>query len=198
MADVKKAVIVEHRYLIRAGLEFFLSEMQGVHISALFEGKEKDLFRRIVLKNPDILILNPVSAGSDYLKLINELSDKVTVIGLIDEDTESNTVSHFRHIIRQNDDKQTIQRTLRQSAKLSSNLSGKNRLSARETTILKQIVKGFTNRQIADNLFLSIHTVMTHRKNIHRKLGINTVSGLTVYALMNGIVTLPETERGGK
>ncbi len=192
---MKRAVIVEHRYLLRAGIEALLSELQGVHIAALFEGTEKDLLKRILLKNPDILIINPDSTGPGYVKLINEIGEKVTVFGLINEQTAPHTLSHFKYVIRQNDDKQTIQKTVRQGAKLNAPHKEKNSLSSREITVLKQIVKGFTNRQIADNLFLSIHTVTTHRKNIHRKLGINTVSGLTVYALMNGIVTLPETKK---
>jgi DNA-binding NarL/FixJ family response regulator len=51
---------------------------------------------------------------------------------------------------------------------------------------------GLTNRQIADKLFLSAHTVMTHRKNISSKLGIKSVSGLTVYAIVNNIITIEE------
>jgi len=54
---------------------------------------------------------------------------------------------------------------------------------------------GLTNQEIADKLFLSVHTVMTHRKKITRKLGIKTVSGLTVFALMNKLVDIREVER---
>ncbi|HJN05399.1 MAG TPA: LuxR C-terminal-related transcriptional regulator [Bacteroidales bacterium] len=48
---------------------------------------------------------------------------------------------------------------------------------------------------MADKLFLSVHTVMTHRKKITRKLGIKSLSGLTVYALMNNLVDIREVER---
>jgi DNA-binding NarL/FixJ family response regulator len=65
-------------------------------------------------------------------------------------------------------------------------------LSPRETTILRLISLGLTNKQIADKLFLSAHTVMTHRKNISSKLGIKSVSGLTVYAIVNNIITIEE------
>jgi DNA-binding NarL/FixJ family response regulator len=66
------------------------------------------------------------------------------------------------------------------------------KLSPRETTILRLVSMGLTNRQIADRLFLSAHTVMTHRKNISSKLGIKSVSGLTIYAIVNNIITLEE------
>lgn len=61
-------------------------------------------------------------------------------------------------------------------------------LSTRETDVLQLIVKGSTNKEIADRLNISLNTVLTHRKNITTKLGIKTVSGLTFYAIMNGLV----------
>ncbi len=67
-------------------------------------------------------------------------------------------------------------------------------LSEREKEILKYVAMGYTNKEIADKLFLSVHTVMTHRKNITAKLGIKTISGLTLYAILNGLVSLSDVE----
>ena len=65
-------------------------------------------------------------------------------------------------------------------------------LTQREKTIVRQVSLGLTNKQIAEELFLSTHTVTTHRKNISSKLGIKSVSGLTVYAIVNNIITIEE------
>ncbi|MFH0759247.1 MAG: helix-turn-helix transcriptional regulator [Bacteroidota bacterium] len=65
-------------------------------------------------------------------------------------------------------------------------------LTPREKTILRLVSMGLTNKQIADQLFLSAHTVITHRKNISGKLGIKSVSGLTIYAIVNNIITIEE------
>ena len=65
-------------------------------------------------------------------------------------------------------------------------------LTGREQNILREVTLGLTNKEIGEKLFISIHTVITHRKNITRKLGIKTVSGLTVYAILNKIVNLEE------
>ena len=54
------------------------------------------------------------------------------------------------------------------------------------------MVKGLTNKEIADALFISVHTVITHRRNIARKLEIHSATGLTIYAIMNHIVDLSE------
>lgn len=61
-------------------------------------------------------------------------------------------------------------------------------LTARETEVLKELVSGLTVKEIADRLCISPSTVITHRKNISSKLGIRSISGLSLYALMNGII----------
>jgi DNA-binding NarL/FixJ family response regulator len=62
-------------------------------------------------------------------------------------------------------------------------------LSSREVEVLKLVAKGQINKQIADALSISLHTVISHRKNITGKLGIKTVAGLTMYAVLNGLVS---------
>lgn len=61
-------------------------------------------------------------------------------------------------------------------------------LSAREIEVLVLITKGLINKEIADKLNIGLTTVITHRKNITEKRGIKSVSGLTIYAVMNGYV----------
>ena len=67
-------------------------------------------------------------------------------------------------------------------------------LSEREKQIIACIVRGMTNKEVAAQLFISVNTVLTHRKNISRKLGIHSVSGLTIYAIVNQIVKVEEIE----
>lgn len=65
-------------------------------------------------------------------------------------------------------------------------------LSLREIEVLQLLVKGLTNKEIADKLSISQTTVITHRKNIQEKTGIKSLSGLTVYAVLNGVVNIDE------
>lgn len=69
-----------------------------------------------------------------------------------------------------------------------------NALSQREQEILTCVARGMLNKEIANHLNISIHTVITHRKNISRKTGIKTVSGLTVYALLNNLLDIHSIE----
>lgn len=65
-----------------------------------------------------------------------------------------------------------------------------NQLSARETEVMTLIVEGYINKEIADRLGISLTTVVTHRKNLMAKLGIRSVSALTIYAVMHGYVDI--------
>ncbi len=61
-------------------------------------------------------------------------------------------------------------------------------LTAREIEVLTMVARGMINKEIADRLSISLTTVITHRKNITEKLGIKTVSGLAIYAVMHGYI----------
>ena len=67
-------------------------------------------------------------------------------------------------------------------------------ISEREREILACAVKGMTNKEIAEKLFISVNTVLTHRKNISRKLNIHSIAGLTIYAIVNKLVNLDEVK----
>lgn len=62
-------------------------------------------------------------------------------------------------------------------------------ISKREVDIIKLIAEGYSNKQIGDKLFLSTHTIATHRKNIMAKLGVNNTAGVVVYAIKENIIS---------
>ncbi len=80
------------------------------------------------------------------------------------------------------------------SAKISSMISqapqSEEQLSDREKDVIVALVQGMTNKEIADHLFISINTVITHRRNIARKLQIHSPAGLTIYAIVNNLVDI--------
>jgi len=71
---------------------------------------------------------------------------------------------------------------------------GRESLSDREKEILVSVAQGMLNKEIADKHHISINTVITHRKNITRKIGIKTVAGLTAYAILNNLIDINSIE----
>lgn len=86
----------------------------------------------------------------------------------------------------------TITLALNRFVQIKRNNRPDNQLSERERDIVALVAKGLTNKEIATQLFISIHTVITHRKNIGRKLGIRSVSGITVYAILNKLIEMKD------
>ena len=77
---------------------------------------------------------------------------------------------------------------------LKSHVRETEGLSEREKDVLIQIVRGLSNKEIADVLCISMHTVISHRKHITAKLNIHSTAGLTVYAIVNHLVDLSNLE----
>mgnify|MGYP001076458169 CR=1 FL=1 len=75
-----------------------------------------------------------------------------------------------------------------QTQKGKTQKSGSEELTVREKDVLRLVALGYSNKVIAEKLFISIHTVISHRKNITEKTGIKSISGLTVYAILNNFI----------
>jgi regulator of cell morphogenesis and NO signaling len=80
------------------------------------------------------------------------------------------------------------------SAKISNminqNPNAQDQLSDRERDVIIAVVQGMSNKEIADHLCISVNTVITHRRNIARKLQIHSPAGLTIYAIVNNLVDI--------
>ncbi|MDE5788119.1 MAG: LuxR C-terminal-related transcriptional regulator [Bacteroidaceae bacterium] len=67
-------------------------------------------------------------------------------------------------------------------------------LSEREREVIRLVAMGLSNKEIADRMFIAVNTVMTHRRNISRKLDIHAAAGLTIYAIVNGIINVEDVK----
>lgn len=74
------------------------------------------------------------------------------------------------------------------------NTNKKQNLTEREKEVLKLLAKGLSIKEIAEKVYLSPHTVLSHRKNISAKTGIKTIAGLTVYAVSINLISIDEIE----
>ena len=144
----------------------------------------------------DIIIINP--AVIDYNERLDIRSylggTEAAIVALTHSNYEENVLRQYDECIGIYDNAARIVQKLRSA--LESNAenpkSDINELSGRERDILTAVAKGMTNKEIADAFNISIYTVISHRRNISQKLGINSIPGLTVYAKMNKLVDISE------
>jgi len=189
-------VIFEKSFLIRQGLISLLKEIEHSEISGDYDHVSQ--FASVIGNHqPDVIFIG----NKLYDKLdVNELKDLQTEnrFGIIVLTEKNNVISDplVNEQIFDHDGRIEILHKIKLANQKSSNnkkeKKDNNKISKREKAVLACVAKGLTNKEIAEELFISAHTAITHRKNIVRKLGIKTVSGLTVYAILNKIIDMSD------
>ncbi|SMO76842.1 DNA-binding response regulator, NarL/FixJ family, contains REC and HTH domains [Saccharicrinis carchari] len=191
-----KIAIAAKQFLYRLGIKTIISVI-GVE-PELYETNDYDNITQCLKHHPDIeyLIINqdilPL-AKEKSLQSLKELCPcgKLMVIG--DASMKHCSCASFMHNIdNQKDVLEKFQEFFFEPDKNPIEHENTTLLSDREIEVLTAVAMGYSNKEIAEKLFISSNTVITHRKNITEKLGIKTIAGLTVYAIINNLID-PET-----
>ncbi|MBO4871393.1 MAG: response regulator transcription factor [Muribaculaceae bacterium] len=183
-----RVLIAEPSEVIVAGLVAILSDVTRFKVLEPVTDLTS-LEERIVASRPDVIIANPTMVESAAAVRGNR---PIGVIALVYQYVERLKLKRFDAVIDIRESKAAIVETIIETTQAQpeqSNPSANNyELSKRETAVLVLVAKGLTNKEIADQLNVSPHTVMSHRKNIVNKTGIKSVAGLTVYAMLNNLI----------
>lgn len=139
-----------------------------------------------------ILIFDSFSLNETSETILKLTHVKVEPVAFFSETNDLSKTLWNGNLLKINEPEDSVLRLLSslfpEKFERKSDLFQNGELSVREKDVLRLVAMGFPNKEIADKLFISIHTVVTHRKNITEKLGIKSISGLTVYAIINGII----------
>jgi len=187
-------LILNESYIVRQGLISILTSLDfNIKIK---ESSDLENIKSLLNKfEPIFLLINPNDLPIEFHKKeINLKKAKIRTIGLLFE-KHNNNYQMFDYIdFYSNEEalKKKFKSLINHCSDQKISEPNQSDLSKREIEITKLVALGFTNNQIAEKLFLSTHTVITHRKNITKKLGIKSVSGLTIYAILNNIITIEE------
>lgn len=121
-----------------------------------------------------------------------ELPSGTTAVALVTHYVEHDSLAHFAGVVELGFDArrlhEVLEQAVQQSAPSTAPRTTDYELSQREKEVLVLLAQGMQNKEIADHLFISVHTVMSHRKNIIAKTGIRSVAGLTVFAMVNKLI----------
>ena len=184
----RKIIILHPSEIIRKGLASILRNYFNIEIIQL--ANPNDIIALQDISNALMIIYfdSEILANTNY---INSLISKnnLKVIGISDNPDQDKF--HFDNIINLDTPPSEIhtivENCMSTNDKPTNEKEGED-LSIREREVLKLVASGYSNKKIAETLFISVHTVISHRKNITEKTGIKSISGLTVYAILNNLI----------
>ena len=189
----KRILLIEPSQIVSNGFSTLIEDVIGYQIVGVISDVNH-LQDKMVSCCPDIIVFNPLLLTLRHQTSIRSfflIPCGVAFVAFAYTFVDEWIMVQFDAVLSINDGLTQIANKLNE-IKLPAHVQEKSdseELSDRENEILVSIVQGMTNQEIANRHFISIHTVITHRKNIIRKTGIKSVSGLTVYALLNNLIT---------
>jgi two-component system response regulator NreC len=204
-----RIVIADDHSVVRRGLRQVLEGESGLEVVA--EAEDIDAARRYVRGHkPDVLVVDLNMPGGSTLDALPEMRSEApdTAIVIL---TMQNEPAYARralaagvlgYVLKEAADTELVEAVRRAAAgdtylnpRLGARLAAEppagppDGLSEREVEVLKMIALGHTNAEIAEQLFLSVRTVETHRAHIQQKLRLGARSELVRYALDHGLIT---------
>lgn len=213
MQDRTSIVVADNQYLIRLGLKKLLSEHQSFDLLAEALN-EKQLLALLQAHHPQVLIMDYNQAAAfrkETIDLVKKTAPRTNILIISGDENKTNIYDVLESginsfLTKSCDDKEIID-AINATAKgekffcsrvldylLEKTFSKPDEdcittpLTPREIEIVRLVAKGLIAKEIAEELSLSTHTVYTHRKNIMKKLKLNTSSELVLYAINTGIV----------
>ena len=186
-----RVIICEASEIIANGLAEIIDGMAQFDVVARLESPER-LSEKILSSDANLLVINPMLLGYQNKAFVIDLGKEhpnLTIVALVTSCLDHSCRTPYSRVIEINESRQKIINKLNEWMDDSSPKRNDDvELSKRELDVLVAIAKGMMNKEIAEQMNISIHTVISHRKNITRKTGIKSVSGLTVYALLNNLI----------
>jgi two-component system response regulator NreC len=209
-----RIVLADDHQVVRRGLQLLLNGEEGFEVVA--EAGDVDTARRYVLgHHPDVVVLDLNMPGGSTLQAIPEMrrqspQTQIVVLTMQEEPAfarEALGAGALAYVLKEAADTELVEavrRAARGEIYLNPRLGARiasepppgppDGLSDREVDVLRRIALGYTNAEIADQLYLSVRTVETHRQHIQQKLRLQTRAELVQYALAHGLL---QAEQGG-
>ncbi|NCE72686.1 response regulator transcription factor [Odoribacter sp. Z80] len=196
--EIIKVAIAETSVIIRTGTALVLKKIQGLKLMPIEIVSPDNLIECLRFHKPDVLVMNPAFPGHfdvRGLKRDMQIPD-MKCVALVCSVTDQNILQDYDESVSLYDAPDVLSDKLNRLLNTEEDTGGESVgleiLSGREKEIVACVARGMTNKEIAEALFLSAHTVITHRRNIARKLQIHSPAGLTIYAIVNKLVELQD------
>lgn len=194
--EVITVAVAESSMIVRHGLVVLLKHLPDLNVQTIEITSKEGLQHCMEAHSPEVLIINPQFDGWFDVETFKSEYGKtgIKLISLIYNVVDANQLKGYDGTVNLFDDMDSLNAKIAELMNLEEEENDQNSLSQREKEIVGCVVRGMTNKEIAEKLFISIHTVITHRRNITRKLQIHSAAGLTIYAIVNKLVELSEVK----
>lgn len=195
--EIIHIAVAETSMIVRSGLVAVLKRLPDLNVQTVEITSKEGLRHCMEAHQPEILIVNPQFEGWFDLEAFKQqyARQDMKIVSLICTVVDANQLKGYDESINLFDDLDAVAHKISTLMNVNEEEdSDQNSLSQREKEIIGCVVRGMTNKEIAEQLFISVHTVITHRRNITRKLQIHSAAGLTIYAIVNKLVELSEVK----
>ncbi|MFN8240333.1 MAG: response regulator transcription factor [Bacteroidales bacterium] len=188
-------IIAEPSEILYRGMADLLADFSNsARIKRSFTLEETEL---LLMRNPESIVIANPTLVQNRLKDFQEIRSRWTDarwIAFLHVVHENSILNGFDGTISINDSPEAIISVVKNTSKNKATDSQTvlHSLSSREIEVLRLIATGSSNKEIATRLNLSVNTIITHRKNISGKTGIKTLSGLTIYAVVNKLIAVDD------
>lgn len=207
MTDAIRVLIVDDHPMVAEGIQSILETYCDIEVVGTL-GNGQDAVDLAPGLKPDVILMDlnmPKLGGLSATEILLERNPDTRILILSMHDSPEYIASALNHgamgyvlkDVPTDEIKQAIDTVMRGQRYLCTGAKGslepkggdgREALTGREQTILLQLAMGNSNKDVAQTLDISVRTVETHRKNIKRKLGIDSTAGLTRYALEHGVL----------
>lgn len=195
--EIIHIAVADTSIIVRSGLVAVLKRLPDLNIQTIEVTSKEGLQHCMDAHRPYLLIVSPQFEGWFDLEGFKQAygPHELKIVALVSVVMDANQLKDYDEQINLFDDVEKLTRKI--SSLMNVDEEDENEqdaLSQREKEIIGCVVRGMTNKEIAEKLFISVHTVITHRRNITRKLQIHSAAGLTIYAIVNKLVELGEVK----
>lgn len=213
MLEPKKIIVCEDHAIMVDGLEMLLANHPHYSIVGHAQ-KEEEILHLLSEKNPEIVLLDLNLKNTDGFSILGSIRKtnadvKVLIFTMYDSEfliEKARTLKANGYLLKNvgNDEllkaldalydhsdfyvSDELKNRKKQNGQMRDDFVEKMRLTKREVEIIRLIAKGKQNEDIAEQLFLSFHTVKTHRKNILKKLTLNNTADLVRFAYESHLI----------
>jgi DNA-binding CsgD family transcriptional regulator len=183
-----RIIVIHSSEIIRLGLSEILKKLFDVDVILISSIEDLNNYNEFINFRLVFII-----ESNHFNKTLNSFreNNSVKVVSLYKNKTEANSNENYDCRMPIHASSEQIQKLLKpylHQDQSTISKKGSSSLTEREIDVVKLVALGKINKEIADELCISIHTVISHRKNITEKLGIKSISGLTVYAILNKLI----------